>query len=205
MKSSTLVAFARVLLLLAACVDSSVAEATRYRDQQQTDNNKPKFVSCRLALELDDWADDTAWEIRGPFPYIDVVMERDYDHYRKSDLVAFENFTLRVNETYSFILLDRAGNGIQGEDKKFAIYNVNNEVPILLKREKTDNIGEGRLFKFTVRETNATMIASPETSYKESSFLSSSEPTRLSLHSSATASIQQYVNWIRKSNFVPRS
>jgi hypothetical protein len=99
-----------------------------------------------------------------------------------------------VNETYSFILLDRAGNGIQG-DKKFTVYNVDNEVPILLKREKTGDIGEGKLFKFTARETHAPLIASPETSSS-----SSAEPTYLSLlHAAATASVQQYMDRIRKS------
>jgi hypothetical protein len=68
--------------------------------------------SCQLQLQLDQRPAHTAWEIRGPFPSVDLVASRDYDYYQIPDALEQEYVDLVEGGTYHLILTDYANDGI---------------------------------------------------------------------------------------------
>jgi hypothetical protein len=70
--------------------------------------------SCQLQLQLDQHPSDTAWEIRGPFPSVDLVASRDYDYYQTPNALAQESVELVEGGTYHLILTDYGNDGIVG-------------------------------------------------------------------------------------------
>jgi hypothetical protein len=68
--------------------------------------------SCQLQLQLDQHPTDTAWEVRGPFPAVDLVASRDYDYYQTPDALEHESIELVEGGTYHLILTDYANDGI---------------------------------------------------------------------------------------------
>jgi hypothetical protein len=68
--------------------------------------------SCQLQIQLDQHPADTSWEIRGPFPAVDLVASRDYDYYQTPDALELESVELVEGGTYHLIFTDYANGGI---------------------------------------------------------------------------------------------
>lgn len=99
---TTLLTTSAMLILSAARVESTQTKTL------------PLTSQCQLQLQLDHHATDTAWEIRGPFPAVDLVASRDYDYYQTPDILATELVELQQGGTYHLILTDYANDGIDG-------------------------------------------------------------------------------------------
>jgi hypothetical protein len=93
--------------------------------------------SCQLQLQLDQHPADTAWEIRGPFPAVDLVASRDYDYYQTPDALAQESVELVDGGTYHLILTDYANDGIVGGH-------------FLLTRQETNTVATQQVLTNTV-------------------------------------------------------
>lgn len=109
-------------------------------------------VACSLQIQLDDQPSDTAWEIRGPFPSVDLVSHRDYDHYESKKALAKEALQLQAGGTYHLVLTDYANNGIQ--DGHFAVTTSNNEHTDTTLVEGDGDFGAGQVYTFTVPDNN---------------------------------------------------
>jgi hypothetical protein len=79
---------------------------------ESTQKAMPVLSSCQLQLQLDQRPADTAWEIRGPFPAVDLVASRDYDYYQILGALEQEIVKLVEGGTYHVILTDYKSDGI---------------------------------------------------------------------------------------------
>ena len=75
-------------------------------------------LSCRLELELDGHPEDTAWELRGPLPSMEVLASRGYDEYDQANhahqtVVETLDGILKAGEKYYFIVKDYNFDGIE--------------------------------------------------------------------------------------------
>jgi hypothetical protein len=98
------------LTTVLATIAMLLMSAARVESTQKT----LPLSSCQLQLQLDQHPADTAWEIRGPFPAVDLVASRDYDYYQTPDALAQESVELAEGGTYHLILTDYANDGIDG-------------------------------------------------------------------------------------------
>jgi hypothetical protein len=108
----------------------------------------------QFELQLDDYPADTAWELRGPFPSIDVIAQRDYDYYETLQELVKESFQLERGGTYHLILTDYANNGIEkGRFQLSLSASAAADQIVLLQGD--GNFGSGQVFTFDVPATSS--------------------------------------------------
>jgi hypothetical protein len=112
--------------------------------------------SCQLQLQLDQYPADTAWEIRGPFPSVDLVASRDYDYYQTPHALDQESVQLQQGGTYHLIFTDYANDGIH--DGHFSLIQNGDTTPVVQQQQQKQhiltqgdgNFGAGQVYTFEV-------------------------------------------------------
>jgi hypothetical protein len=105
---------------------------------------------CQLQLQLDQHPADTAWEIRGPFPAVDLVASRDYDYYQTPDVLAQESVELVEGGTYHLILTDYANDGIDGGHFLLTQQETNTAAKQQVLAQGDGRFGAGQVYTFEV-------------------------------------------------------
>lgn len=117
---------------------------------QSSQKTLPATSSCRLQLQLDQRPADTAWEIRGPFPAVDLVASRDFDYYQTPNALEQESVELIEGGTYYFLLTDYANDGID-DGFFFLTQQVANEDSAATTIAHGDgSFGAGQIYSFEV-------------------------------------------------------
>lgn len=118
-------------------------------------------VLCQLKLQLDEKPEDTAFEVRGPLPSVNLISKVDYGTYEKQYSVkVLKEFDLEEGKSYYFLLTDYGKDGIEGGG--FQLRAEFPTGPIILE-EGDGEIGAGKAFTFVVPVAPSEEINESET------------------------------------------
>lgn len=115
------------------------------------------MVPIRLQLQLDHKPHETAWEIRGPLPRINLVASAPYaDYVGYADELIEEEVVLEQGETYYFLLTDFSEDGIH--NGSFRILAGDDGDDTVVMEGRGDMIGSGKAYTIDIpKDCNSTI------------------------------------------------